>query len=380
MTHGYHSTVRNYRLFLTAVLLMATTLASPATVAAAPSDVFPKGPYKATLIAEQILYPSLLGVAAGLPVADASGVLLTDGKLRAYVFAQNKGVEVWDSSDGITFTRAGNAFGGDRGYGMPRVMRLTDGRFRMYNMSSDGISCSISSDGINFTVENVGCIKRTTYGITGNMTAPGIVKLANGGYRAYFSTVSAAGTGPFPQKSYSATSPDGTTWSPDPGIRIGAGSNIDQSAEHPTIIGHSDGSVTMFYFDNGAVAGGGPTKQNMGLFYASSTDGLTFSNPTQFDLSSLSPRFRNATGNDPDIFLDKNGDMILWAGDFDSSIGGYILAAKLTQVSAVAPAKTPSATSPSASKAKTTISCVKGKTTKKVTGTNPKCPAGYKKR
>jgi len=27
---------------------------------------------------------------------------------------------------------------------------------------------------------------------------------------------------------------------------------------------------------------------------------------------------------------------------------------------------------------KKTITCVKGKTTKKVTGTNPKCPAGYK--
>jgi hypothetical protein len=29
---------------------------------------------------------------------------------------------------------------------------------------------------------------------------------------------------------------------------------------------------------------------------------------------------------------------------------------------------------------KTTITCVKGKTTKKVTGVNPKCPAGYKKK
>jgi hypothetical protein len=28
----------------------------------------------------------------------------------------------------------------------------------------------------------------------------------------------------------------------------------------------------------------------------------------------------------------------------------------------------------------TTISCIKGKLTKKVTGINPKCPAGYKKK
>ena len=374
--------MRTFKSTAIAVSLVLTTLISTQTVKAAPTDVFPKGPYKATLIAEQILYPSLLGVAAGLPVADASGVLLADGKLRAYVFAQNKGIEVWDSSDGISFTRAGNAFGGDRGYGMPRVMRLADGRFRMYNMSSEGISCSISSDGINFTVENEGCIKRTTYGITGNMTAPGIVKLANGGYRAYFSTVANAGTGPVPQKSYSATSPDGTTWSPDPGIRIGAGSNIDQSAEHPTIIGHSDGSVTIFYFDNGAVAGGGPTKQSVGLYYASSTDGLTFSNPTQFDLSSLVPSWGKSTGNDPDIFLDKNGDMIMWsgAGDNTPSIGGYIFAAKLTQTSAGGSSTTATTPAKSTSKAKITISCVKGKTVKKVTGTKPKCPAGYKQK
>ena len=101
--------MRTFKSTAIAVSLVLTTLISTQTVSAAPTDVFPKGPYKATLIAEQILYPSLLGVAAGLPVADASGVLLADGKLRAYVFAQNKGIEVWDSSDGISFTRAGNS-------------------------------------------------------------------------------------------------------------------------------------------------------------------------------------------------------------------------------------------------------------------------------
>jgi hypothetical protein len=371
--------MRTFKSSVIAVAFLVTTLISHQMVSAAPTDVFPKGPYKATLIAEQILYPSLLGVTAGLPVADVSGVLLADGKLRAYVFAQNKGIEIWDSSDGISFTRAGNAFGGDKGYGMPRVIKLTDGRFRMYNLSSGGISCSISSDGLNFTLENVACIGRTAFGISGNMSSPGIVKLASGGYRAYFSTVPVVGSASVAQKSYSATSTDGLTWTPDAGIRIGTGSSIDQSAEHPTAINHSDGSVTMFYFD-------GITH---GLYYASSKDGLTFSNPTAFDLSSLSPRFRTASGNDPDIFLDKNGDMILWAGEFSPSIGGYILSVKLTQTSAggssttattATTATTPAKTSPIASKAKSTIICVKGKTVKKVTGTNPKCPAGYKKK
>ena len=364
--------MRKIKASLIAVAFLATALISHQTVSAAPTDVFPKGPYKATLIAEQILYPSLLGVAAGLPVADVSGVLLADGKLRAYVFAQNKGIEVWDSSDGISFTRVGNAFGRDNGFGMPRVIKLTDGRYRMYNLSPEGISCSISSDGINFTLENVSCIGRTAFGISGNMTAPGLVKLASGGYRAYFSTLPAKGVTSVAQKSYSATSTDGLTWTPDAGVRIGPGSSIDQSAEHPTAINHSDGSVTIFYFDSGA----------HGLYYASSKDGLTFSGPTALDLSSLSPSFKTA-GNDPDVFLDKNGDMILWAGEFSPSIGGYILSVKLTQAPAggsSTTATTATTTATTASKAKSTITCVKGKTVKKVMGTNPKCPAGYKKK
>lgn len=36
--------------------------------------------------------------------------------------------------------------------------------------------------------------------------------------------------------------------------------------------------------------------------------------------------------------------------------------------------------STSSSKKKNTIYCVKGKATTKVTGTNPKCPAGYSKK
>ena len=90
-----------------------------------PNDVFPNGPYKATLVSESILYPSLLGVKAGLPVADVSGILMPDGKLRAYVFGQNKGIEILESIDGKVFTRIGNAFGSDNGHGQPRVMKLS---------------------------------------------------------------------------------------------------------------------------------------------------------------------------------------------------------------------------------------------------------------
>ena len=159
----------------------------------------------------------------------------------------------------------------------------------------------------------------------------------------------------------------------------------------------------MFYFDNGSGSAQG-SSGSMGLYYASSSDGLIFSNPTRLDLTGLAPKFRNATGNDPDIFLDKDGNMILWAGDFDHDLGGYILALKLTHTDVAPVSAKPTPSSPpqqqppavnppspppepkesapvqSPVKAKITITCVKGKTTKKVSALAPKCPAGYKKK
>ena len=44
------------------------------------------------------------------------------------------------------------------------------------------------------------------------------------------------------------------------------------------------------------------------------------------------------------------------------------------------PTPVPVVAKPTTTAKKTTITCVKGKTTKKVTGINPKCPAGYKKK
>ena len=41
---------------------------------------------------------------------------------------------------------------------------------------------------------------------------------------------------------------------PESGIRVGPGSSLTRSAEHPAVVGHEDGSVTLFYYDNGARA------------------------------------------------------------------------------------------------------------------------------
>ena len=369
-----------FSLLFSAVVTIAVS-ANPAH--ADPADVFPAGPYSATMISEKILYPSMFGVDKGLPVADVSGVVLPNGTIRAYVFAQNKGIVIADSTDGATFTPVGNAFGSDRGQGMPRVVKLSDGRFRMYNMTSYGVSCSISTDGLSFTVEKDSCISASDFpGASKGLTGVSIVKLTDGRYRAFFSDMVKAGTGPDPHQVYSAISTDGLNWKADSGIRVGVGANaINRSAEHPAAVVHADGSVTLFYFDNGARQGldsAGKQKmepQDMGLWYATSRDGgLTFSNEYKVSFPSA---FSNSFGNDPDVFLDKSGNMILWAGGFESSFGGYVGAVKLAKSTS---AGSGSSAVKSAPTTKVTITCVKGKVTKKITSTKPVCPAGYKKK
>ena len=374
------------------VSVLVLTTGSATVVSADPADVFPSGPYTATLIGEKILYPDLLGVSKGLPVADVTGVLLPNGKIRAYVFAQNKGIVIAESTDGVTFSIVGNAFGSDKGQGMPRVVKLSDGRFRMYNyLNSFGVSCSISSDGLNFTVEKEVCIASSSFpAVKNGLTGPALIKLADGRYRAYFSDMVKAGTGPDPHQVYSATSADGLNWTADSGLRIGTGAaSLTRSAEHPAAVAHADGSVTLFYYDNGSRSGvDSAGRQNMaqseqGLWYSTSKDGgLTFSNEYKISFpSAFGPGF----GNDPDVFLDKSGQMILWAGGFDHGNGGYIGAVKLTKGSGgavtITTPTTKTTVKPSIKPtAKVTITCVKGKVVKKVTGVKPVCPAGYKKK
>jgi hypothetical protein len=190
------------------------------------------------------------------------------------------------------------------------------------------------------------------------------------------------------------------------------------------VVGHEDGSITLFYYDNGARAPKDAQgkwtmdSKGQGVWYSTSSDGITFTTEKRLDFpQSVKRNF----GNDPDLFLDRNGKMIFWGGDFDSQIGGTIGAYELTvaqtQMVNASPAPSPLAsptptptqtptpptptptptvsatptpsqtpvviaplpTKPAAAK-KITITCVKGKTIKKVTAVNPKCPAGYKKK
>jgi hypothetical protein len=189
------------------------------------------------------------------------------------------------------------------------------------------------------------------------------------------------------------------------------------------VVGHEDGSITLFYYDNGARAPKDAQgkwtvdSKGQGVWYSTSSDGITFTTEKRLDFpQSVKRNF----GNDPDLFLDRNGKMIFWGGDFDSQIGGTIGAYELTVAQnqmvnpspapsplasptptptptptpVVTPTPTPTPTpfvtptssptttviAPAPVAKKITITCIKGKATKKVSGVNPKCPKGYKKK
>jgi hypothetical protein len=74
------------------------------------------------------------------------------------------------------------------------------------------------------------------------------------------------------------------------------------------------------------------------------------------------------------LVSEKDGFIKLQADNFTFSTP--TIKVKFTQDSAQPTATTPKA----ASKKSSTLTCIKGKTSKKITGVNPKCPAGYKKK
>jgi hypothetical protein len=68
-------------------------------------------------------------------------------------------------------------------------------------------------------------------------------------------------------------------------------------------------------------------------------------------------------------------------GKYGFTFSSPRLRVKLTQEKVVAPAANPVQSNKSVMKSnKATITCIKGKISKKITGVNPKCPSGFRKK
>jgi len=110
------------------------------------------------------------------------------------------------------------------------------------------------------------------------------------------------------------------------------------------------------------------------LYVATSNDGLTWSTPQKIsssDLSRLDP-----TGYE----VSTNVFRIYYATAPAGQGVNATYTIKRGTISIKQSSAEVSITTGTTAPAKSTITCVKAKVTKKVTGVNPKCPSGYKKK
>ncbi|MCB9823270.1 prepilin-type N-terminal cleavage/methylation domain-containing protein [Candidatus Nomurabacteria bacterium] len=250
------------------------------------------------------LQPKDFGVQAGMPVADVSAIKLDDGSWRLYAFAQNKGVVSAVSKDGLNFVAEAGSRLPD-GSGMPRAMKLEDGRIRLYFITAGGVGSAISSDGLNFTVEK-GLRVSPPAGLSEISGISTPVKLDDGKYHTYFSELPKPGQMIKAVHIYSATSDDLLTWVNDEGIRAG-GDSVASSAEHPDVAVNKNGDVVMYFFVN----------EPQSLVYSISSDGLNFSKA----------RTTGIKCNDANLAQLNGASYRIYCGDFDQQIGGVVKSA-----------------------------------------------------
>ena len=273
----------------------------------------PVGPAACTSLG-LLFRPPAYGVELGQPIADPGVTMLADGRVRLYMFAQGVGIVSATSDDGIAFTEDAGVRVPEGVGGQSKPFRLPDGRLRLYSTKIDGITSFISDDDLNFVQEAGYRLTAAAAGLE-TISNPSIIEFAPGQYRMYYSTIAFPGEKPGGRRIGSAVSTDLLNWSVDPGFRLGPDAPVlTDSAEHPSAVRASDGSVYLFY---GKFPGPGTVTE--GLYRAVSKDGL------HFDKESYTGLY---FANDPAVLKKPDGDRILYYGDFDPQIGGQIFVAR----------------------------------------------------
>jgi hypothetical protein len=274
-------------------------------------------------------------------IANTSALRLKDGRYRLFlpfVPGSPGGMSSMISTDGVNFTKEsgirleipvqlpGNVFAS---FGMPGIVRMDDGRARMFmNLisSSNGsvksgiYSFTSSDEGLTWTMDSGMRVDMADTGLS-YMTCCGIVKMKTGGWRMYFSD---ALTSVNPQTGFvtlldpkikSAFSSDLTTWTVDTGIRIGPGATgVTGNGAHPGAIANDDGSITLVYFRQIA--------NNLSItMYATSADGLSFTTERKTNFG-VAEGLLIAAG-DPSLMRLDNGDVRMffnWGDDKSGTV------------------------------------------------------------
>ena len=167
-----------------------------------------------------------------------------------------------------------------------------------------------------------------------------------------------------PEKVASYISSDGISFTKEAGWRL-EGGYVDTE-----VLRAKDGDWVMVMAD-----GPGCGDRVQKLYMSTSNDGLTWAKPQKIsgsDLSRLDPAGYELSTNVFRIYYATTPAGGLGDVTYTIKRGSIAIKQSSSEV-AVTGGK-------NSAGAKTTITCVKGKTTKKVTGLNPKCPSGFKKK
>ena len=190
---------------------------------------------------------------------------------------------------------------------------------------------------------------------------PDAVVTPDGKVRLY--VVESPTQGNCPEKVASYISSDGVSFTKEAGWRL-EGGYVDTE-----VLRAKSGDWVMVMAD-----GPGCGDRVQKLYMSTSNDGLTWATPQKISGSDL--RRLDPTGYE----VSTNVFRIYYATAVAGALGDVTYTIKRGTISIKQSSAEVSITTGTTAPAKSTITCVKAKVTKKVTGVNPKCPSGFKKK
>jgi hypothetical protein len=219
------------------------------------------------------------------------------GKLRAYYMKGGQILSMTSTDDRTFVADAGVRMDAA---GHPTVVRLADGRVRLYYVSTDPadggvVRSAISDDGLAFAKEKG---TRLRPGSAGQPDDSGIIHmdvlaLPGGAFRMYYDAVGSIGEAPDWRGIRSAHSSDGLSFRKDPGFRIKAGDDPIAFADMvlSPFAERKRGTTKLFF----SLETDRRPAERVGVYVATSQDGLSFSIKGDHPALGLDP----AVGTDP---------------------------------------------------------------------------------
>ena len=202
---------------------------------------------------------------------DVSVVPLDDGRYRMYGEYYGS-IKSYISTDGLNWeieegTRLENA-------AFPYVMKIPDGRWRMFFVPSsrgviqDHFLSAISDDGLNFEVEEGHRYDATT-DYEANIQSPRVIKMDDGSYRMYYTAITGTGAEET-ARILSAKSDDGFNFVHEEGVRIDPTEPllVGLRVAHAWPVRTPDGHIQLFF--------AGASEEGSGILSATSNDGIYF--------------------------------------------------------------------------------------------------------